>query len=126
VGVDVETDRRDADRIPVAERFFAPIEVEAVKRSRDVARAFYETWTAKESVIKAVGGGLSIDLASFQVAPHPDRFTPVESNGDAERLKGWFIRTLPEPGPGAHAAVAVRGDGWNVIVRSLESEGRFE
>lgn len=117
VGVDVEQEKKERDRLAIAQRYFAPAETEKVRRAEDVAGAFYRTWTAKESVIKAVGGGLSIDLSSFLVTPDRGRFTPVENAGDDARLSGWYVRTLPEPAEDAHAAVAVRGDGWSTIVR---------
>jgi 4'-phosphopantetheinyl transferase len=119
VGVDVEQEKKDRDRIAIAQRYFAPAETEKVRRAEDVAGAFYRTWTAKESVIKAVGGGLSIDLSSFLVTPDRGTFTAVENAGDDARLTGWYVQTLPEPGEGAHAAVAVRGEGWTTVVRHV-------
>lgn len=119
VGVDVEQEKKERDRLAIAQRFFAPAEAEKVRHAEDVAGAFYRTWTAKESVIKAVGGGLSIDLASFLVTPDRGTFTAVENAGDDARLTGWYVQTLPEPGEGAHAAVAVRGEGWSTIVRRV-------
>jgi len=121
VGVDVEQEKSERDRLGIAQRFFAPSEAEKVRRAEDVARAFYRTWTAKESVIKAVGGGLSIDLASFLVTPDRGTFTAVENAGSDERLTGWYVQTLQEPADRAHAAIAVRGEGWSAIVRHLSS-----
>lgn len=122
VGVDVECGRRGkSDLLGIAGRFFAPVEAALVREASDLAGAFYRTWTAKESVIKAVGGGLSIDLASFVVRPSPERFTPVENVGGDALLAGWFVQTLREPGDGYHAAVAIRGGDWTTIVRRVES-----
>ena len=115
IGVDVETERRTNDMLAIAGRFFSPVEAEAVRNADNIAAAFYKTWTAKESVIKAIGGGLSIDLTSFRVTPSLD-LTPVES----DNLGDWFVQTLPEPGDGYHAAVAIRGDDWTTIVRRFE------
>lgn len=119
IGVDVEQEKSERDRLAIARRFFAPAEAEAVARAEDIAGAFYRTWTAKESVIKAVGGGLSIDLSSFLVTPDRGAFTPVDNVGLDPSLSGWYVQTLPEPGEGAHAAVAVRGSGWSVTVRDV-------
>jgi len=118
VGVDVECERRASDLLAIAGRFFSPVEADVVRNASDVAGAFYKTWTAKESVIKAVGGGLSIDLASFVVTPSPERFTPVENVGGDALLAGWFVQTLVEPAEGCHAAVAIRGGEWTTIVRT--------
>jgi 4'-phosphopantetheinyl transferase len=119
VGVDVEQEKPERDRLGIAQRFFAEPEVEKVRCADDVARAFYRTWTAKESVIKAVGGGLSIDLSSFLVTPDRGTFTAVENASGDERLTGWYVQTLPEPAELAHAAVAIRGEGWSTIVRHI-------
>jgi 4'-phosphopantetheinyl transferase len=122
VGIDVEVDRRSTDRLAVAERFFAPEEVAVVQNASDTAAAFYRTWTAKEAVIKAVGGGLSIDLSSFRVSPSPHSFTPVENpRGDA-RLDGWFVQELASPGVHAYAAIAVRGEDWSTVVRTVQHD----
>ncbi len=117
IGVDVESEKRTSDLLAIAGRFFSPAEAEAVRNAEDVSAAFYRTWTAKESVIKAVGGGLSIDLTSFRVTPERDRFTSVESAPDDARLAGWFVQSLPVPGDEYHAAVAIRGSDWTTIVR---------
>ncbi|HKR62737.1 MAG TPA: 4'-phosphopantetheinyl transferase superfamily protein [Thermoanaerobaculia bacterium] len=112
VGVDVETEKRTSDMLAISERYFSPAEAEEVRNASNIAAAFYKTWTAKESVIKAAGGGLSIDLTSFRVTPS-STFTRVESDLLAE----WSVQMLPSPGDGYHAAVAARGSDWTTIVR---------
>ena len=108
IGVDVELiEPRDA---AVAERFFAPEEVEAVRaappRLRD--RLFARFWTLKESYIKAHGDGLSIPLASFRfLLEEPVRIAFRDGGDPAE---WWF--THREPPGGEHAlAVAVHTRG---------------
>jgi len=115
LGVDVECADRASDLLAIAERFFSPAEAAVVRKAPDVAAAFYRTWTAKESVIKAIGGGLSIDLKSFRVTPARERFTPVEST----TLGDWHVQALPEPESGYHAAVAIRGADWTTTVHEL-------
>lgn len=63
VGVDVE--RIDAADMRVADRFFAPEEIEVLHGMQDQDGAFYRLWTAKESYIKCVGTGLSMPLNRF-------------------------------------------------------------
>lgn len=120
LGVDVESEKRTSDLLAIAGRFFSPAEAEAVRNAADVSAAFYRTWTAKESVIKAVGGGLSIDLQSFRVWPESERFTSVENASEDARLSGWAVRSLPVAGGGYHAAVAIRGSDWTTIVRNVQ------
>jgi 4'-phosphopantetheinyl transferase len=123
VGVDVEWEKPMSSMSDLAKRFFTPAEAEAVLRARaeDAASIFFDTWTAKESVIKAVGVGLSVGLGSFRVTPGSERFLGVENCGGDERLDGWYVRALPQPSNGYHVAVAVRGGGSTAIVRNFES-----
>lgn len=67
VGVDVEWLDRPGRTVELADRYFAPAEVAAlralpIERQRD---RFFDLWTLKESYIKARGLGLAIPLASF-------------------------------------------------------------
>jgi len=67
VGVDVEYEPRDSRTTKIADRFFAPCEVDALHRlpeSEHRAR-FFAYWTLKESYIKARGMGLAIPLKRF-------------------------------------------------------------
>lgn len=64
VGIDAEDATRDADVDGVAERFFAAAERDALMRLPEDARRsrFFELWTLKESLLKALGLGLSHPL----------------------------------------------------------------
>ncbi|WP_441292886.1 4'-phosphopantetheinyl transferase family protein [Sorangium sp. KYC3313] len=67
VGVDVEDTERASGAVDIAERFFSPGEVRALRAlppERQRAR-FFEYWTLKESYIKARGMGLAIPLDQF-------------------------------------------------------------
>jgi 4'-phosphopantetheinyl transferase len=67
VGIDVENTRREGEWLPVAQRFFAPVEWQDVQQ-RDLAqrqRRFFELWTLKEAYVKARGTGLSLAFDSF-------------------------------------------------------------
>lgn len=106
VGVDVERLRPLDDALEVAETMFAEPEVALLRSVPQSSRAytFLELWTRKESVVKAVGRGLSAGLDGFSV---------VEGDGRlAERahspLGAWplTIRTL-DPPLGYVGAVAV-------------------
>lgn len=67
VGVDVERTHALADAIPVAERYFAVSEVQALRALpvAEQARRFIAYWTLKESYIKARGLGLGLPLEQF-------------------------------------------------------------
>ena len=69
VGVDVQQHRDRSNVTALAERFFAPDELDLVRRE---PHRFYEIWTKKESYLKYTGRGLQKDLRSFSVlAPEP-------------------------------------------------------
>ena len=101
LGVDVEhTTQRDVST-GIADRFFAPSEVEALAtmpadRQQD---RFFEYWTFKESYIKARGMGLSIPLDKFSFHfPHESGVglaIEPELGDEADRWNFWQYR--PEP-----------------------------
>ena len=104
--------RRDpsvaADR--VAEAFFAPREVRAL-RALDPAQqteGFFNAWTRKEAYVKARGGGLSIPLHGFSVS-----LAPGEPAALLAGCTGWSVKAF-EPEPGYQAAVVAQGDDWEL------------
>jgi 4'-phosphopantetheinyl transferase len=67
IGVDVECVKSNKDFLAIAERFFAPSEVGAIRRDENPVAAFYRCWTRKEAFVKATGLGLSFPLHDFEV-----------------------------------------------------------
>ncbi len=67
LGVDVENVSIRDISIDLADQFFAPDEVEALRRTETNRQKdrFFEYWTFKESYIKARGMGLSLPLDQF-------------------------------------------------------------
>jgi 4'-phosphopantetheinyl transferase len=63
-GVDIEGGKANLDEAAIAVDFFCPREVEWLSHNDG---GFLRLWTAKEAVVKAVGGGLSVPLRSFDV-----------------------------------------------------------
>jgi 4'-phosphopantetheinyl transferase len=72
-GVDIERLRPLDDVWALAEQNFGPREIDELRQtpSADVARAFLSGWTRKEACLKAVGCGLSLAPASFEVGLRP-------------------------------------------------------
>ncbi|TNF31586.1 MAG: 4'-phosphopantetheinyl transferase superfamily protein [Deltaproteobacteria bacterium] len=71
VGVDVEDAARRGRTVELADRFFAPSEVAALRALPEGAAQrdrFFRLWTLKESYIKARGQGLAIPLSGFAFA----------------------------------------------------------
>lgn len=143
VGVDVEVvdDSRPVWRL--AERFFHPDEVARLASLPPelLPRAFYELWTRKEAVLKALGSGLSGRLDSvvpvLEPGADPAAGAPAAPSGlqDAGRpgpagtVEGrrWRVRRDGDrfagadlAMPGGHlGAVVVRGELGRVDVRRV-------
>jgi 4'-phosphopantetheinyl transferase len=67
VGVDVEDRTRGGDLLDVADRFFSPFEVKALRAlpPEEQMDRFFLYWTLKEAYIKARGMGLALSLSAF-------------------------------------------------------------
>lgn len=73
VGIDLEALRPRPDLLPVARRFFAAHEADAVEACDGEARsrAFLRLWTRKEAVLKATGRGIGVDTRQIAVGIAP-------------------------------------------------------
>jgi 4'-phosphopantetheinyl transferase len=116
IGVDLEAQRMIDDPVKTARRFFAPPEVERVVRAADRTDEFLRIWTAKEAVVKAVGGGLANALAEFEIPVASSSPQPVRVLGGDPSLAVWSVATFVAP-PGYYGAVAARGGDWDVVMR---------
>jgi 4'-phosphopantetheinyl transferase len=67
VGVDVECIDRDVDGDAIAARFFAPVETAQLMEVKGDARRdrFFDLWTLKEALVKALGRGMAVSLRSL-------------------------------------------------------------
>ncbi len=102
LGVDVENLRTREVSLDIADRFFAPPEVEelaTVPPDRQQDR-FFEYWTFKESYIKARGMGLSIPLGQFSFHYPHERAVNIAIDpalgDDANRWSFWQYRPSAE------------------------------
>jgi 4'-phosphopantetheinyl transferase len=126
VGVDVEYIRPSLREMDLAERFFSPQEVAALRAFPESSQRemFFRCWTRKEAYIKARGAGMSISLASFTVSLAPDTLTHLLITGhDGPEAGRWWLRTLA-PGEGYVGAVAAEGTEWSLTLWQYEAEGK--
>ena len=109
VGVDVEPVREMPDRDQVALRVFSRIERETLARLPAASRneAFFNGWTRKEAVLKALCLGFGLDPASFSVSIVPGEAARV-LEPPAEHDTDCFLCHL-SPRPGYVAAMALAG-----------------
>lgn len=110
LGVDVECLRLLDDLEALARYSFAADEVAAVlaRTGAERERAFLETWTRKEALLKALGGGLSLPLQACSVRlgdPGGSLLARLELPG--ERAADWWLRPVEGVAGGAVAAFAI-------------------
>jgi 4'-phosphopantetheinyl transferase len=109
IGIDVELLRPDVECLAIATRFFGAGEIAALAAlgADDRVAGFFNAWTRKEAVVKAIGGGLSIPLDSFEVSLRPREPASILRwdipGGEAHR---WRLHHL-EPATGYLGALAV-------------------
>ncbi|MBA3320944.1 MAG: 4'-phosphopantetheinyl transferase superfamily protein [Pyrinomonadaceae bacterium] len=110
VGIDLEFVREDFDSLEIAERFFSPREVAALRGipPGERAVAFFDCWTRKEAYVKARGEGLSYPLHLFSVSLTPTDPAALLHTDDApQEAVRWSLLKL-SPGEGYRAALAVK------------------
>jgi 4'-phosphopantetheinyl transferase len=109
VGIDIEYVRDGHASMDIAERFFSPAEVAALKGlpQHQQSEAFFNCWTRKEAYLKALGEGLSYPLDHFTVSVTPGESAAVLTVPDSER--SWSLSALRLP-RGYVGALVVEGD----------------
>lgn len=117
LGADVEFIRPTVDHLGIAERFFAPGEVKALRSlsGAECVESFYRCWSRKEAFVKAKGAGLSLPLRQFEVSfLAGDRPAVRRTDWDPNEAGRW---TMVEASPGVDysGAVALEGSGFNFL-----------
>lgn len=117
VGCDVERERRTDDLAGLVQGYFTREESRRILEAPAGAssREFFRHWVAKEAVLKAQGGGLSLPLDGFRV--------DFEAIGDGARVvpfgnapirAGWHVR-MRSLGEGWPVAVCAAGRDWSLV-----------
>jgi 4'-phosphopantetheinyl transferase len=125
LGVDVELAEEDFARLRIAEMFFSPGEVRALRSLREdlQPRAFLACWTRKEAFIKARGDGLQLALDSFDVTLDPTSPPALlRTAWSPEEPREWSLHDLSDPERGYIAALALRSRGERIARRSVPDE----
>jgi 4'-phosphopantetheinyl transferase len=107
VGIDLERHRSDVAHDSIAERFFSPAEVEALRTLPESGRleGFFNCWTRKEAYVKARGESLIHPLRAFDVSLVPgEPARLLATRPDPAEASRWWMRAL-DLGPGWSAAV---------------------
>lgn len=121
VGVDVELVRPDFAEAAIAEKFFSPREVAALRSlpKEQQAAGFFNCWTRKEAWIKARAHGLSFPLDRFSVTLRPGEAARLlEISGEEGEAERWSLAHL-ELGERYVGALAVAGNKLQLRVFTL-------
>ena len=128
VGVDIEVSDRRVD-LAVADRFFAPPEILAIRTAPPERRAelFFRYWTLKEAFIKATGEGLSRNLASFSFTLDPVRIAFHPNAGSTQHNDNPCDWQFVERSPTGDSllAVAVRRSAENPVGFDIRAASGF-
>jgi 4'-phosphopantetheinyl transferase len=114
LGIDVELVHDIEDTESIVRRFFCAEEVDQWLElpAHLGQKAFYDCWTRKEAVVKAMGGGLSVPLDAFQVSFSPTDAPRVRFRHDGD-VTPWSLYDV-SPASDYSGALAIRGAGWDL------------
>ena len=95
LGIDVESHQRQGKVIDLALNFFSPKECKLLtKYPIDIQdKIFFKFWTLKESYIKAIGKGLSIDLNSFAFSSLEKNIDIIHCDSEEEKKYWQFYQS---------------------------------
>ena len=98
VGIDIERIQPARANMAIAERFFSPREIAALRAlpEPDQVLGFFSCWTRKEAFLKGRGDGLSVPLKDFDVSLTPQE--PPELLGsriDPSEVDRWRLFEVP-------------------------------
>ncbi|MDX1622602.1 MAG: 4'-phosphopantetheinyl transferase superfamily protein [Gemmatimonadota bacterium] len=112
VGIDLERMRRDMAFLRLAERWFAPSEIVALRETPEqlIPAAFFACWTRKEAWVKALGGSILGATRRFAVSVDPAaERVGLTVPGDPDAAERWSIVTL-DVDPRYAGALAIEGE----------------
>lgn len=115
LGVDVERERASDDLAGIVRGYFTGEEAKRILEGPPASqsREFFRHWVAKEAVLKAQGGGLTLPLDGFRVAFGDDDRACVVPVGAAPIRADWTLR-LRSLGAGWPVAVCAAGEDWTL------------
>jgi 4'-phosphopantetheinyl transferase len=124
LGVDIERLRPIRDAREIARFYFTPGEEAALAAvpQEHMNKAFMTVWTRKEAFVKALGGGLSIDLQRFEVSIATEHPALLRARDSTVSTSSWSLVHL-EPAHGYVGAVATDGPVRDINFRHLDPSG---
>jgi 4'-phosphopantetheinyl transferase len=116
VGIDNEYIREDIDTEQIAQKFFSQNEIKFLENAPEAKRKkiFYQLWTRKEAILKAMGKGISFPMDQFDVSLINEQdFSPVGIHGENRPLSKLYVQDI-ELDEGYFAAIAYESCGMNI------------
>lgn len=80
IGIDIEQHSSELQLNEVANLAFGPLERSLISRATHPSLSFYDHWTGKEAVLKALALGITQHLQSFQVTFSTEGRIAIEGN----------------------------------------------
>ena len=89
VGIDIEEIKNNKNYIDIAHRFFSQEEYEKIISlpQQEQCHAFYQIWSRKEALLKAIGQGFSHPLSTFTVSFHKKELVVLDN-------KEWMVENF--------------------------------
>ena len=121
-GIDIEKVRAQISDQAIAERFFCAREIEWLQSLPAERRSpgFFRLWSVKESILKAVGSGMSIPLSKVDASPVLEGSSSSLSIEDGGELISLWVAELQSI-EGYTAALAVEGNRPEVRIIELDA-----
>jgi len=125
IGVDIERIRPLPDRAALAQQLLSADEYDEFRSIPEAARAlrFFEYWTRKEALAKALGTGLRQGLDGLSLHPWPGAQMQRVEAAAAKRVQALWVLPLALPCADYVAALAAAAPCGEVRVESLPEQG---
>lgn len=95
-GIDIEPVGRTIRARALARRWFPDDEADVVEADAHPTAAFLQRWTAREAMIKAIGGTIAASLAELHLDP-ADANRPLRVPADWPSPERWSLRRPERP-----------------------------
>lgn len=116
IGIDIERVRDDIAVEQIARNFFSPGEISAFNRisKNNQQDVFFQYWTRKEALLKAIGEGLCFSMEQCDVSlMNGSILSPISILNNNRDVSHWYGQDL-FPQNGYAAAIAVEGGDWDL------------
>jgi 4'-phosphopantetheinyl transferase len=124
VGIDIEYIKGDRVVSDLAQRVLSPAEFArfTLLPESDRKKVFFQIWTLKESVLKAIGSGLSVPPEHFEIAFYPAAPKLLSAaTKEIPDVSEWTLRSLTIGDDNYAAAIAVKHKTPSFEIRRFES-----